>query len=275
MATKSVQQKQEGEPRWLVRHEHGETFGPVHFETLMAWARDGRLAPASMVSKDAETWTSVAQLPGLGMDWMAEVSPGVFYGPIHLQALEGLLKDGTIAPGAPLFVRSASTPSPHPAEARAEAAEKALAECIEQAEQAQTLLTMQVTQLTVQLAERDAHLQRVGQREADFNMLQLLTQSIISAQETGTQQILDAVVDAQAAALADVRQELAQGRQSMLKAVEKNGRAICDVVAALAQDVAAGQERVRAVPGDTAAALTQQLQHLSGGIREIEQTLAH
>ena len=162
--------KRADEQRWRVKNEQGETFGPVGIETLQAWARDGRLSPSSMVSVDAVAWTPVNHLHELEMDWVVEVSPGALYGPIHRQALEGLLANGTVPPAAVCFVRDGG--------ARAEEAEQALAVCVEQAEQAQAVLAVQVSQLTAQLAERDARLQRLEQQAADFNALQLLAQHI-------------------------------------------------------------------------------------------------
>ena len=252
MTKKSVQQKEPAEERqWLVKNEQAEVFGPVGLEVLREWARDGRLSPMSVVSEDAAAWSPVASLPGLGMDWVAEVSPGVFYGPIHHQALKELQKNGTIAPAAVLFARDAGPNARHPAGgSRAEAAETALAECVGQAEEAQKWLTAQVAQLTAQLAERDAKLRCFEQQATDVNMLQLLAQEIITAQEMGTRQVLEAVADAQAAVAgqseafremtlrqvadrkvildavaatpgkvsADVTRELAQGRQVVLEA---------------------------------------------------------
>jgi len=230
---RSVQQREQaGEQRWLVRNEQEEVFGPVGFETLKAWARDGRLSPTSVVSEDAVAWSPVAHVPGLEMNWVAEVSPGVFYGPIHYQALRELQGDGTIAPTAVLFARDAG----------GVCADAALAACVGQAEQAQKWLTMQVAQLTAQLAERDAQLQRFEQQAADVNMLQLLAQEIISAQEMGTRQVLDAVANAQAsvAGQAEVLQEVAtrqvMDRRVVLNAVAgAQGKASADIVRELAQ----------------------------------------
>lgn len=93
------------QPGWLVRNESGETFGPVDLETLVSWAADGRLAPTNEVSEGGAVWVSVTSLRVLGMDWVAEVSPANFYGPIHRRALDDLLKDGSIPAQGALFVR--------------------------------------------------------------------------------------------------------------------------------------------------------------------------
>ena len=177
-----------------------------------------------MVSEDAATWLPVIHLPGLDMDWVAEISPGIFYGPIHRQALENLRNDGAIPPTALLFTRNSKS-------------DEALAACIEQAEQTQKLLMAQVSQMTAQLAERDARLQRFEQQAADVNMLQALTQEIISAQEIGKQQIADAVASAQAAIASQT-----EAVQEMVKQQAKNQRltlnAIAETQAKVSQDIA-------------------------------------
>ena len=94
--------------KWLVRNEKGETFGPVDFETLKSWARDGRLAPGNEVSDNSVQWQLATALRGLEMDWVAEVTPGTFYGPIHRAALDDLVKEGAIAGTAPYFLRRES-----------------------------------------------------------------------------------------------------------------------------------------------------------------------
>jgi len=246
---RSVQQKkQDDEPRWLVKNEQEEVFGPVGFETLKAWARDGRLSPTSMVSQDVKAWSPVAHVPGLEMDWVAEVSPGVFYGPIHYQAMRELQGDGSIAPTAVLFTRDggASVPRHAAEDTRATSAGTALAEDVRQAEHARTLLAAQVAQLTAQLAERDARLRHFEQQAADASMLQRLAQEIIFAQELGTRQVLDAVAHAQAAVarqtetLQEVSSRQVANRKSILDAVasaqEKVSADItCDITRELTQ----------------------------------------
>jgi hypothetical protein len=105
MTTAPQTKKAGGDKRWLVKNEQGETFGPVDFETLKLWAQDGRLAPTNTLSDDKTTWSPVTQFPELEMDWVAEVSPGVFYGPIHKLALESLKKEGSLPAEAVVFQR--------------------------------------------------------------------------------------------------------------------------------------------------------------------------
>ena len=90
---------------WHVRNEKGETFGPVDLESLRAWACDGRLAPTNEVSENGCQWRLATSVRSLEMDWVAEVAPGTFYGPIHRRAMEELVKDGSIAAQCFFFVR--------------------------------------------------------------------------------------------------------------------------------------------------------------------------
>ena len=90
---------------WFVRNEQGGRFGPVDFETLKAWACDGRIGPTNEVSDNGAEWKLATAQRELEMDCVAEVTPGNFYGPIHQDAMQGLVKDGTIAAKAVLFRR--------------------------------------------------------------------------------------------------------------------------------------------------------------------------
>jgi hypothetical protein len=105
MTTAPQLKKPSGDKRWLVKNEQGDTFGPVDFETLKLWAKDGRLAPTNTLAEDATTWRAVTHYPELEMDWVAEVSPGAFYGPIHKLALESLQKEGSLPADAVAFQR--------------------------------------------------------------------------------------------------------------------------------------------------------------------------
>ncbi len=107
----------EKEATWKVKADDGSVFGPVSMSTLLAWARDGRLAASHVISADGKTWTPVASHAELSMDWIAEVSPGKFFGPIHRDALDELLRNGDIGEAAPQYVRTRSADD-HPARLR-------------------------------------------------------------------------------------------------------------------------------------------------------------
>ena len=91
--------------RWHVRNEQGKVFGPVDFETLKAWACDGRLSPTNEVSSNGADWKFATSIRALEMDWVAEVTPGTFYGPIHCGAMADLIKEGSISAQSAFFVR--------------------------------------------------------------------------------------------------------------------------------------------------------------------------
>ena len=97
---------------WRVRADDGSTFGPATLASLQAWARDGRLAPSHTVSSNDKDWIPVTQIRQLEMDWVVEVSPGTFYGPIHQHALEELIRDGSLAPDVLRFTRNPSVARP-------------------------------------------------------------------------------------------------------------------------------------------------------------------
>jgi len=107
------------EKMWKVKAEDGSVFGPASMATLLAWARDGRLAATNVISEDGTTWTPVASHPELAMDWIAEISPGKFYGPIHRDALDELVRNGDLAKNLPQYVRTRSAED-HPAHLREE-----------------------------------------------------------------------------------------------------------------------------------------------------------
>lgn len=102
---------------WRVRHENGDEFGPADMATLIEWARDGRLAPTHMVSGNGKDWQPAGAIPELEMDWIGEIAPGTFYGPIHREALLDLIQEQSIPPGAAIFFRHAGEAGIDPARA--------------------------------------------------------------------------------------------------------------------------------------------------------------
>ncbi len=100
-------ESEEQAPTWWVRDELGGRYGPVNFEVLKSWARDGRIGPAHKISKDGVEWSPATAEPDLEMAWVAEMEGGRFYGPIHRDAVQGLINDGAIARRSVLFRRAA------------------------------------------------------------------------------------------------------------------------------------------------------------------------
>ena len=89
--------------KWYVRNTAGKVFGPIDFETLKAWVRDGRVEPLAGVSKDLQNWMLAPLKPELEMDWIIENNPGQFYGPTHRSVVDDFLKSGTLSPGARFY----------------------------------------------------------------------------------------------------------------------------------------------------------------------------
>lgn len=83
-----------------MRDEQGGRYGPVDLPTLLAWARDGRVGPSNTVSSDGVAWQPAAAVAALELQWLVEVSPGHFYGPVHYDAIHGLMSEGAVPPGA-------------------------------------------------------------------------------------------------------------------------------------------------------------------------------
>jgi len=153
-----------GKRQWRVRTEKGDTFGPADLATLKAWAQDGRLAPTHQVSDDGQTWSAVTSLPELEMDWVAEVTPGSFYGPIHKDALVELLREGSISAAAPRFQRA--LPNVRPPSEHEQQLETRVRELQQQ-------LSTRVAELESQLAaargEHEQTRSALGARDIEFD----------------------------------------------------------------------------------------------------------
>jgi hypothetical protein len=89
--------------KWYVRNTAGKVFGPIDFETLQKWVRDGRVEPLAGISENLRDWMLAPLKPELGMDWIIENNPGQFYGPTHRAVVDDFLKSGTLSPGARFY----------------------------------------------------------------------------------------------------------------------------------------------------------------------------
>ena len=89
--------------KWYVRNPAGKVFGPIDFETLQKWVRDGRVEPLAGISENLRDWMLAPLKPELGMDWIIENNPGQFYGPTHRAVVDDFVKSGTLSPGARFF----------------------------------------------------------------------------------------------------------------------------------------------------------------------------
>jgi len=75
-------------------------FGPVPVQDLQQWARDCRIGPSHMVSRDKESWQSAPSLPALCMEWDVTLVDGATFGPIPLLAVRHMVDDLLNGPDA-------------------------------------------------------------------------------------------------------------------------------------------------------------------------------
>ena len=92
------------EKKWYVRNTAGKVFGPIDFDSLQSWVKDGRVEPLAGVSSDLKHWVLAPMKPELEMNWIVENNPGQFYGPTHRAVVDDLVKTGTLSPAARFFV---------------------------------------------------------------------------------------------------------------------------------------------------------------------------
>ena len=90
--------------KWYVRNTAGKVFGPIDFEALKSWVKDGRVEPLAGVSSDLKHWVLAPLKPELEMNWIVENNPGQFYGPTHRSVVDDLVKTGTLSPAARFYV---------------------------------------------------------------------------------------------------------------------------------------------------------------------------
>ena len=88
---------------WYVRNTAGKVFGPIDFESLKAWVKDGRVEPLAGVSSDLKHWVLAPLKPELEMNWVVENNPGQFYGPTHRAVVDDLVKMGSLSPAARFY----------------------------------------------------------------------------------------------------------------------------------------------------------------------------
>jgi hypothetical protein len=82
---------------YFLKKADGAIYGPSDLNTLQGWAREGRVAPDDMISKDKDVWYPAPTLTDLEMNWLVHLSDGTQYGPIHLQALKELIEEGSLS----------------------------------------------------------------------------------------------------------------------------------------------------------------------------------
>ena len=91
------------ESKWYVRMEDGKVYGPAGIESLVDWAKDGRVAPTSFVSQDRKAWVPAQLMPELEMKWLVETEPGKVFGPFNRAVVIGLFRNDGIAKTAKAY----------------------------------------------------------------------------------------------------------------------------------------------------------------------------
>ncbi|MBO4288432.1 MAG: hypothetical protein J5985_09760 [Kiritimatiellae bacterium] len=105
---------------WFLKDEQGRRFGPVTWETVVQWAADGRVSPLYFLSQGGQLWSRAIDFRMLGMTWLAELSPGKFYGPLPLPAIKGLIADGSLPANVRLYQRRETEDVPRERDAETE-----------------------------------------------------------------------------------------------------------------------------------------------------------
>ena len=90
---------------WYVRTEDGNVYGPATASSLVAWAKDGRIDPASYVSANRTEWVPAQLIPDLEMDWLVETVPGEVFGPFNREVVIRLANDGQLPESASVYRR--------------------------------------------------------------------------------------------------------------------------------------------------------------------------
>ena len=88
---------------WFVRTADGSVYGPATVETLVAWARDGRIDPSGFVSRDRLKWEPAQLMPALEMKWLVETEPGKVFGPFNRALVATLFADGSIPKNSKVY----------------------------------------------------------------------------------------------------------------------------------------------------------------------------
>lgn len=83
---------------FLMKQSDGTVFGPLSFSQLHQWASDAYISPLDKVSSDQVNWVKAPMIPGLHMDFLAELEPGTFYGPTTIGAIREFINCGEITP---------------------------------------------------------------------------------------------------------------------------------------------------------------------------------
>ena len=90
----------DNKPSWYVKSEDGKVYGPATVESLVTWAKDGRIQPTGFLSQNRIDWQPSYLMPELEMKWFVEPEPGKVFGPFNREFVYHLLADGSAGPDA-------------------------------------------------------------------------------------------------------------------------------------------------------------------------------
>lgn len=83
--------------------EDGKVYGPANVQSLVEWAKDGRIEPTTFVSQDRKSWRSAQTMSELGMTWLVETEPGRVFGPYNRSVVIDLFKNGDVGETAKAY----------------------------------------------------------------------------------------------------------------------------------------------------------------------------
>ena len=88
---------------WFVRTEDGKVYGPADVESLVEWARDGRIEPSSYISRDRINWSPAQLVAELEMEWLVETEPGKVYGPFNRALVISMFATKSVPPSSKAY----------------------------------------------------------------------------------------------------------------------------------------------------------------------------
>ncbi len=91
------------ESNWFVKTDDGKVYGPASVSQLVAWTKDGRIEPTSMLSQDRTNWSPAPLMPELEMKWIVETELGRLYGPFNYAVVSRLINDKMVPPTARIY----------------------------------------------------------------------------------------------------------------------------------------------------------------------------
>ena len=115
----------DNKPSWYVKSEEGKVYGPATVESLVTWAKDGRIQPTGFLSQNRIDWQPSYLMPELEMKWFVEPEPGKAFGPFNREFVDRLLADGSAGPDAKVYCQ------PEEADEAEEPAEKVIEKVVE------------------------------------------------------------------------------------------------------------------------------------------------